>query len=77
MEQVTGSPVQIVRAEMSEPIPGAPSTASSGSLYDETGRPIRSEAEHALEPFVSFVREEPVAAALAALVIGYVIGKFF
>ena len=61
---------------MSETAAGAPTTASSG-LYDGTGRPIRSETERTLEPLVSFVKEQPVAAALAALVIGYILGKIF
>ncbi len=62
---------------MSETAPGASTTASSGGLYDETGRPIRSQTEQKLEPLVSFAEEQPVAAALAALVIGYILGKIF
>ena len=62
---------------MSETAPGASTTTSSGGLYDETGSPIRSQTEQKLEPLVSFVKEQPVAAALGALVIGYVLGKIF
>jgi hypothetical protein len=76
-EQATGSPAQIGGSDMSETAPGASTTTSSGGLYDETGSPIRSQTEQKLEPLVSFVKEQPVAAALGALVIGYILGKIF
>ena len=50
---------------------------ASGGLLDEAGRPIRSETEQALEPLVKCVKEQPVAAALVALVVGYILGKTF
>jgi hypothetical protein len=62
---------------MSETAPGASTIAASGRLYDETGNPIRAQAEQTLEPLVSFVKEQPMAAALGALVIGYILGKTF
>jgi hypothetical protein len=76
-EQTTGLPAQIAGSDMSETVSGASTTASSGGLYDETGRPLRPETEQKLEPLVSFVKEQPMAAALAALVIGYILGKIF
>jgi hypothetical protein len=76
-EQVTGSPAQIAGSDMSGTAPGASTTASSSGLFDETGRPIPSQTEQTLEPLVRFVKEQPVAAALAALVIGYILGKIF
>ena len=62
---------------MSETAPGPSTTASSGGLYDETGSPIPSQTEQTLEPLISFVKKQPAAAALGALVIGYILGKIF
>jgi hypothetical protein len=76
-EQATGSPAQIAGSGMSETAPEASTTASSAGIYDETGSPIRSQTEQTLEPLVSFAKEQPVAAALGALVIGHILGKIF
>jgi len=49
------------------------SVASSG-LVDEAGRKISSSKE-TVEPLVQYVQEHPVCTALAALGIGFLLGK--
>jgi hypothetical protein len=51
------------------------SAADSAGLVDEAGRRIRSNDD--VEPLVRYVQEHPVCTALAALAIGYVLGKIF
>jgi len=46
--------------------------ASSG-LIDETGKKISS--DDAVEPILEYVQEHPVCTALAALGIGFLLGK--
>ena len=46
------------------------------SLLDETGRKI-STIDDAVEPLVAYAQKHPVCSALAALAIGYVLGKLF
>ena len=61
---------------MNETGVGGSSTAPDGSLVDETGTRIgRRRSEPGIEPLVRFSREQPLATALVALVIGYVLGK--
>jgi hypothetical protein len=63
---------------MSETGVGASSTVQEGVLLDEAGnrisREVRSEGRD-LEPLVRFARAQPVATAVLALGIGYLIGK--
>lgn len=63
---------------MSETGLGSSSTVKSngGELYDATGRAIsRARPEQDLETLVRFSREQPLATALIALGIGYLLGK--
>jgi hypothetical protein len=63
---------------MSETGPGSSSTTTpnGGALYDATGQPIsRNRPEQDLEALVRFSREQPLATALIALGIGYLLGK--
>ncbi|HEX4171963.1 MAG TPA: hypothetical protein VHY82_05745 [Acetobacteraceae bacterium] len=63
---------------MSETGVGSSSTArhNGGGLYDETGQPIgRGTPEQNLEGLVRFSQEQPLATALIALGIGYILGK--
>ena len=63
---------------MSETAPGDSSTVHSGILYDESGNRIASgRTEPDIEPLVRFAREQPLATALIALGIGYLVGKIF
>jgi hypothetical protein len=49
---------------------------NGGELYDATGRPIGGgRPEQDLEGLVRFSREQPLATALIALGIGYLLGK--
>ena len=66
------------REGMSETGLGSSSTArpDGGELYDATGQPIiRDRPEQELEALVRFSREQPLATALIALGIGYLLGK--
>ena len=61
---------------MSETGVGASSTEPESGLVDETGSRIRSDRTTSdLEPIVRFSCEQPLATALLALLIGYVLGK--
>ena len=51
------------------------SGTSAAGLIDETGREISSNDD--IEPLVQYVQKHPVCTALAALAIGYVLGKIF
>jgi len=56
---------------------GAP-TAGSGGLYDEAGNRIGSrQNEENLDSLIRFAREQPLATALGALILGYILGKLF
>jgi hypothetical protein len=49
---------------------------NGGELYDATGQPIaHNRPERDLETLVRFSREQPLATALIALGIGYLLGK--
>ena len=57
-------------------VPEASSEGAGGRLYDEAGRPLRStQSGQQTEDLVRFVQEHPVATALGALALGYVLGK--
>jgi hypothetical protein len=63
---------------MSETGVGSASTdrADHGGLFDETGNPIGGGAhEREVDAVARFAREQPLATALVALGIGYVLGK--
>jgi hypothetical protein len=49
------------------------SETSPSSLPDETGRKIRT--DDAVEPLVQYVQKHPVCTALAALAVGFLLGK--
>jgi hypothetical protein len=53
------------------------STAGNAGLYDATGNAISSGQTNAekVEDLVRFAREQPVATAVGALVLGYILGK--
>ena len=51
------------------------SETSPSGLIDETGRRIST--DHAVEPLVQYAQEHPVCTALAALVVGFMLGKIF
>ena len=53
------------------------STAGNAGLYDATGNAISSGQKNAetVEDLVRFAREQPVATAVGALVLGYILGK--
>jgi hypothetical protein len=53
-------------------------TQTSGGLYDAAGQPIQRQSEHGeagVEDLVRFAREQPVAMALGAFMLGYILGK--
>ncbi len=55
---------------------GMETSSPGGALYDEAGRPIQSgPSQETTEELVRYVREHPVGTALAALVLGYILGK--
>jgi hypothetical protein len=58
---------------------GVGSSTRNGGLYDAAGKPIQQiqQGEQNLEPLVSFAREQPLATALGALILGYILGKTF
>lgn len=56
-------------------VPEASSEGAGGRLYDEAGRPLRSTQSEQTEDLVRFVQEHPVATALGALALGYLLGK--
>ena len=61
---------------MSETGLGDSRTVHGGTLYD--GNRIASgRTEPDIEPLVRFAREQPLATALIALGIGYLVGKIF
>ena len=63
---------------MSETGVGSSSTTrpNAGGLYDATGQPIGGgRPEQNVEALVRFSREQPLATALIALGIGYILGK--
>ena len=63
---------------MSETGLGDSSTMHSSILYDQSGNRIASgRTEPDIEPLVRFAREQPLATALIALGIGYLVGKMF
>ena len=53
------------------------STPGNAGLYDATGKAISSGQKNAekVEDLVRFAREQPVATAVGALVLGYILGK--
>jgi hypothetical protein len=51
------------------------SETSSAGLVDETGKKIST--DEAVEPLVQYVQKHPVCTALAALAVGYTLGKIF
>jgi hypothetical protein len=53
------------------------STPGNAGLYDATGNTINSGQKNAekIEDLVRFAREQPVATAVGALVLGYILGK--
>jgi hypothetical protein len=55
---------------------GVGSSTRNGGLYGAAGKPIQ-QGEQNLEPLVSFAREQPLATALGALILGYILGKIF
>jgi hypothetical protein len=68
--------LHIEECSMSESDVGG-STADNAGLYDATGKAISSGQKNAekVEDLVRFAREQPVATAVGALVIGYILGK--
>jgi ElaB/YqjD/DUF883 family membrane-anchored ribosome-binding protein len=53
-------------------------TDSARKLYDASGEVIQhasNQVQTTTDQVVSFVREQPVAAVLSALIVGYVLGK--
>lgn len=61
---------------MSETGAGTFSEAPTTGLVDEIGNRIGSgQIKPATEPLIRFSREQPLATALIALVIGYLLGK--
>jgi hypothetical protein len=58
-------------------VPEASSEGGSG-LYDEAGLPLRSaQTGQQTEDLVRFAQEHPLATALGALALGYILGKLF
>jgi hypothetical protein len=60
--------------------PGAPNETPDANpkLYNASGEPLRSRAGSAsdpTDPLADFVKQQPFTAALAALVVGYLLGK--
>jgi hypothetical protein len=51
------------------------SETSPAGLVDETGKKIS--ADQTVEPLVEYVQKHPVCTALAALAVGYMLGKIF
>lgn len=51
------------------------SETSPASLIDETGKKIST--DEAVEPLVQYVQKHPICTALAALAVGFVLGKIF
>jgi hypothetical protein len=56
-------------------IGGASTGADRGGLYDGTGNRIGGRHEPDVETLARFAREQPLATALMALGIGYILGK--
>ena len=53
-------------------------TETARRLYDASGEVIQHASEQTqatADQFVNFVREQPLAAVLSAVIIGYVLGK--
>ena len=51
---------------------------AASRLYDTAGQPLRATAQAAgdqADELATFVREQPLTAALVALIIGYILGK--
>ena len=46
---------------------------AASRLYDSAGQPMRTTAQ--ADELATFVREQPLTAALSALIIGYILGK--
>jgi hypothetical protein len=62
---------------MSETSPGESTTGASG-LLDEAGNRIGGNpSRQSGEALVRFAEEQPVATALGALILGYILGKIF
>ena len=59
---------------MSESDVGGSKPGNAG-LYDSTGKAISSQNAEKVEDLVRFAREQPVATAVGALVLGYILGK--
>ena len=60
--------------------PGAPNETldTNPKLYNSSGEPLRSRPASASEPtdqLADFIKQQPFTAALAALVVGYLLGK--
>ena len=64
---------------MSEIGMGASTTEEGAGLYDKRGNRISSggHTEQNTEALVRFAKEQPLATALAALILGYFLGKLF
>ena len=63
---------------MSEIGVGASTTEEGAGLYDQTGNRISSgHTEQNTETLVRFAKEQPLATALGALILGYFLGKLF
>ena len=64
---------------MSETGVGASTKEKGAGLYDETGNRISSGAqtEQNTEALVRFAKEQPLATALGAIILGYFIAKIF
>ena len=53
-------------------------TDTARRLYDSSGEVIRHASQRTqatADQFIGFVREQPLAAVLSALIVGYVLGK--
>lgn len=51
---------------------------TASRLYDSAGQPLRATAQAAggqADELATFVREQPLTAALVALMVGYILGK--
>jgi hypothetical protein len=60
---------------MSEDGTGVSGAPESGGLYDNAGNRISASAQKELEPLVRFARDQPIATAIIAIGIGFLIAK--
>jgi hypothetical protein len=68
--------LHIKECSMSESDVGGSKLGNAG-LYDATGKTISSGQYNAekVEDLVRFAREQPIATAVGALILGYILGK--